>query len=131
MNFNCSFIELSCWFIMNINTKIGYWLMSKSTRIDVIVWRNTPYPTFQKNIIWWPWSWLLTAHQKIKSFRSMVKLHLITQISTMHHCNISCNSKKYHQKYEQISPTNDYRFLKFWNFDTYFWSIFRNNKNLF
>jgi hypothetical protein len=44
-------------------------------------------------------------------------LHLVTQISTMYHCNISCNFRNYYQKYDQFLPIDsNYRFPKFWNF---------------
>jgi hypothetical protein len=40
-------------------------------------------------------------------------IHLITQISTMYHCNISCNFRNYYQKYDQFLPIDsDYRFSK-------------------
>jgi hypothetical protein len=31
-------------------------------------------------------------------------IHLVTQISTMYHCNISCNFRNYYQKYDQFLP---------------------------
>jgi hypothetical protein len=41
----------------------------------------------------------------------IIELHLVTQISTMYHCNISCNFRNYYQKYGQFLPiVSEYKF---------------------
>ncbi len=39
---------------------------------------------------------------------SLYNMHLVTQISTMYHCNISCNLGIYYQKYDQFLPSKDF-----------------------
>ncbi len=59
--------------------------------------------------------WIKTV--AISYIPTSFQIHLVTQISTMYHCNISCNFRNYYQKYDQFLPIDsDYRFSKLWNF---------------